>query len=209
MINYHHQRSPACHNTACRYRYARHRAVDGENRSGDGRDRPYRRYWFSGYCWKGYRTGLIHHQLHRLALEEMEMVKQAKEQSAGCVGRGRTMARTIGAWITIRVSRAVSSATDLVGFVWFHWTTRSELARQRRALKHMPDWQLEDLGLCRAAARAEAMRPVWLARLPQIAPYQRGQWGQQGQWGQRGNRGQRRRMPVGDDCRCHSAPPPL
>ena len=106
------------------------------------------------------------------------MVKQAKEQSAGCVGRGRTMARTIGAWITIRVSRAVSSATDLVGWIWFHWTTRSELARQRRALKHMPDWQLEDLGLCRAAARAEAMRPVWLARLPQIAPYQRGQWGQ-------------------------------
>jgi len=102
------------------------------------------------------------------------MVKQAKEQSAGCVGRGRTMARTIGAWITIRVSRAVSSATDLVGWIWFHWTTRSELARQRRALKHMPDWQLEDLGLCRAAARAEAMRPVWLARLPQIAPYQRG-----------------------------------
>ena len=98
------------------------------------------------------------------------MVKQAKEQSAGCVGRGRTMARTIGAWITITVSRglswAVSSVTDLVGFVWFHWTARSELARQRRALKHMPDWQLEDLGLCRAAARVEAMRPVWLARLP-------------------------------------------
>ena len=142
MINYHHQRWPACHNTACRYRYARHRAVDGENRSGDGRDRPYRRCWYSGYCSKGYRTGLIHHQLHRLALEEMEMVKQAKEQSAGCVGRGRTMARTIGAWLTLRVSqgvsRAVSSATDLVGFVWFHWTTRSELARQRRALNICP-----------------------------------------------------------------------
>ena len=102
------------------------------------------------------------------------MVKQAKEQSAGCVGRGRAMARTIGAWITVTVSRGVSSAIDMVGFVWFHWTARRELARQRRALKHMPDWQLADLGLCREAARAEAMRPVWLARLPQIAPYQRG-----------------------------------
>ena len=131
------------------------------------------------------------------------MVKQAKEQSAGCVGRGWTMARTVGSSITMRVSLAVSlavslgvsSGTELFGWLWYHWTARRELARQRRALKHMPDWQLADLGLCREAARAEAMRPVWLARLPQIAPYQRGQWGQ------------RRRVPVRDACRRHSAHP--
>jgi uncharacterized protein YjiS (DUF1127 family) len=103
------------------------------------------------------------------------------------------MALTIGAWIKLGVSLAVSSGTDLFGWVWYHWTARHELARQRRALKHMPDWQLQDLGLCRESARAEAMRPVWLARLPQIAPYQ---------WDQRG---QRHRVPVHDACRCDIA----
>ena len=69
------------------------------------------------------------------------MVKQAKEQSAGCVGRGWTMARTVGSSITMRVSLAVSlvvslgvsSGTELFGWLWYHWTARRELARQRRA----------------------------------------------------------------------------
>ncbi|MCW5752986.1 MAG: DUF1127 domain-containing protein [Alphaproteobacteria bacterium] len=33
--------------------------------------------------------------------------------------------------------------------------------RERRRLADMPDWQLADLGLDRAAARAEAQRPFW------------------------------------------------
>ena len=64
--------------------------------------------------------------------------------------------------------------TDLnIGFVaalmtwlWYSYHARAELAAQRRALQMMEDWQLDDLGLTRDQAQAEAKQPVWFAPLP-------------------------------------------
>jgi len=64
--------------------------------------------------------------------------------------------------------------TDLnIGFVaalmtwlWYSYRARAELAAQRRALQMMEDWQLDDLGLTREQAQAEAKQPVWFAPLP-------------------------------------------
>jgi hypothetical protein len=67
MINYHHQRSPACLKTARRYRYAHHRTVDGKNRSGDGLIIRVGVIDFQRFI-QVFRTGLIHHQLDRLPL---------------------------------------------------------------------------------------------------------------------------------------------
>jgi uncharacterized protein YjiS (DUF1127 family) len=39
--------------------------------------------------------------------------------------------------------------------------TASILSRQRRALAALDDFRLEDLGLTRAEAEAEAARPMW------------------------------------------------
>jgi len=55
---------------------------------------------------------------------------------------------------------------DIVGLV--RWLTnefqaRVELAEHRRALRHMPVWQLDDLGLSREEAMAEGEKPVWAA----------------------------------------------
>lgn len=37
----------------------------------------------------------------------------------------------------------------------------AELARQRRQLSALSDWQLRDLGLSRADVEAEASKPFW------------------------------------------------
>ncbi|MCW5729209.1 MAG: DUF1127 domain-containing protein [Alphaproteobacteria bacterium] len=57
----------------------------------------------------------------------------------------------------IEADRPASRALPLAGRL------RHLLAchRERRRLADMPDWQLADLGLDRAAARAEAQRPFW------------------------------------------------
>jgi hypothetical protein len=58
---------------------------------------------------------------------------------------------------------------DVVGLVrWLgdEYQARAALAEQRRALGHMPAWQLDELGLSRDEVMAEAARPVWLAVSP-------------------------------------------
>ncbi len=43
-------------------------------------------------------------------------------------------------------------------------------AKQRRELAKMSDWQLQDIGIDRAEALAEASRPAWDLPHAQVAP---------------------------------------
>lgn len=58
--------------------------------------------------------------------------------------------------------RAVDASwRDRVCQMWRQIAAWRERARQRRQLAALQDWQLRDIGVSRAAARAEAAKPFW------------------------------------------------
>ena len=52
------------------------------------------------------------------------------------------------------------------------YAARADLAKHRRQLAEMPQWQLRDIGIDPIAAKAEAEKSLWGAELP----WQKPQW---------------------------------
>jgi hypothetical protein len=52
------------------------------------------------------------------------------------------------------------------------YAARADLAKQRRQLAEMPQWQLRDIGIDPVAAKAEAEKSPWGAE----SPWQKPQW---------------------------------
>jgi uncharacterized protein YjiS (DUF1127 family) len=59
-----------------------------------------------------------------------------------------------------------TKARRLCGACLRAYSMRIELARQRRHLAHMPEWQRRDIGIDRVAAKTEASRGSWVGRVP-------------------------------------------
>ncbi|XDZ71223.1 DUF1127 domain-containing protein [Alphaproteobacteria bacterium LSUCC0744] len=55
-----------------------------------------------------------------------------------------------------------TKARRLCGACLRAYSMRIELARQRRHLAHMPEWQRRDIGIDRVAAKTEASRGSWV-----------------------------------------------
>ena len=72
----------------------------------------------------------------------------------------------------------------LCKFLCFY-ASRADLAKQRRQLAEMPQWQLRDIGIDPIAAKAEAEKSLWGAELPWQKPqWANPQWKKQ-QWKKR------------------------
>ena len=56
--------------------------------------------------------------------------------------------------------------------VFMFYAARADLAKQRRQLAEMPQWQLRDIGIDPIAAKAEAEKSSWGAE----PPWQKPQW---------------------------------
>ena len=64
--------------------------------------------------------------------------------------------------VAITLTELLLAAYKRVAAIGLSTQAMARRARQRRALAELEDWQLDDLGLTRRAAQAEADKPYWM-----------------------------------------------